>query len=40
MRLAMYNEHYYDIYTGLMLVNCDERDYYEDILLFIDGYGF
>lgn len=40
MRLGGKNEYYYDRISGMMIVKCSEKNLYQDINIWIDGYKF
>ena len=40
MRMVKGLDYYYDRDSGFMIVACDEKRYYEDIYMVIDGYKF
>lgn len=40
LRLAKGNTHLYDGVSGMMIVECSEKDLYEDLYLTIDGHQF
>lgn len=40
LRMSIGLEHYYDPESGVMLVNCNEKTWYQDFSLWIDDYEF
>jgi len=40
LRLAKGNTHLFDRASGMMIVDCTEKDLYEDVYLTIDGHKF
>lgn len=40
LRLATMLDHYYDPWTGIMFVSCEEKTWYDDVKMYLDGYEF
>jgi len=40
MRMVKGLDYYYDRASGFMIVACDEKRYYEDLFMVIDGYKY